>query len=94
MDGGKSPIKDVDYLLLEAITSDKAGSISNQIVAIERQDITGDNQYLLRYVKKLGPRSYQLIAQNPDYSPMMASEEMRTFARFKRVIDPADISSE
>ncbi|MEN8133245.1 MAG: DEAD/DEAH box helicase family protein [Pseudomonadota bacterium] len=91
MDGGKSPIKDGDYLLLEAITPDKAGSISDQIVAIERQDTTGDNQYLLRYVKKLGPGSYQLIAQNLDYSPMMASEEMRTFARFKRVIDRSDL---
>jgi hypothetical protein len=45
---------------------------------------------LLRYVKKLGVGRYQLIANNPDYEPMMANENMRTFARFKGVIDVGD----
>jgi len=87
MDGGKNPIKDGDFLLLEAITPDRAGSISHQIVAIERQDVSGDDQYLLRYVRKLGQGEYELIANNPDYQPMRATEDMRTFARFKGVID-------
>lgn len=91
MDGGKNPIRDGDFLLLEAITPDNAGSISNQIVAIERQDVSGDDQYLLRYVKKMGPGNYELIASNPDYRPMMATEDMRTFARFKRVIDSEEL---
>ena len=92
MDGGKNPIRDGDCLLLEAITPDSAGSISNQIVAIERQDITGDDQYLLRYVRKLGPGNYELIANNPEYKPMRATEDMRTFARLKRAIDLNDIA--
>lgn len=91
MDGGKNPIRDGDYLLLEAITPDNAGSISNQIVAIERQDVSGDDQYLLRYVRKLGPGNYELIANNPDYQPMMAMEDMRTFARLKDVIPSNDL---
>jgi len=93
MDGGKNPIKDGDCLLLEAITPDHAGSISNQIVAIERQDVSGDDQYLLRYVRKLGPGNYGLIANNPDYQPMLATEEMRTFARLKSVIDSDDLEN-
>ncbi len=36
-----------DYLLLEVITPNNAGSISTQIVAIERQDVSGDDQYKL-----------------------------------------------
>jgi superfamily II DNA or RNA helicase/SOS-response transcriptional repressor LexA len=91
MDGGKNPIRDGDYLLLETITSDHAGSISNQIVAIERQDGSGDDQYLLRYVRKLGPGNYELIANNPDYQPMPATEDMRTFARLKGIIDVNDL---
>ncbi len=91
MNGGKRPIHDGDYLLLEHITSNNAGSISNQIVAIERQDTSGDDQYLLRYVSKLGQGQYELIAQNPDYETMMATEEMATFARLKDVIDPMDL---
>jgi SOS-response transcriptional repressor LexA len=93
MDGGKHPIKDGDCLLLEAITPDHAGSISNQIVAIERQDVSGDDQYLLRYVRKLGPGNYELIANNPDYQPMLATEEMRTYARLKGVIDSDDLEN-
>ena len=91
MNGGKHPIQDGDYLLLEHITSNNAGSISNQIVAIERQDTSGDDQYLLRHVNKLGQGQYELVAQNSDYEPMMATEDMATFARLKDVIDPMDL---
>ncbi|WP_426416762.1 DUF3427 domain-containing protein [Aestuariirhabdus sp. LZHN29] len=91
MNGGKNPIRDGDYLLLEAISSDSAGSISNQTVAIQRRDVSGDDQYLLRKVNKVGGGHYQLIAQNPAYEPMMATDEMNTFARFKALIDPVDL---
>ena len=91
MNGGKHPIHDGDYLLLEHITSNNAGSISNQIVAIERQDTSGDDQYLLRSVNKLSQGQYELVAQNSDYEPMMATEDMATFARLKDVIDPMDL---
>lgn len=94
MDGGKNPIKHGDCLLCETITPERAGSISNQIVAIERQDVSGDDQYLLRYVRKLSQGNYQLIAHNPDYSPMIATEDMRTFARLKAVIDSDDLESD
>ncbi|MCJ8270631.1 MAG: S24 family peptidase, partial [Psychrosphaera sp.] len=86
MHGGKNPIKDNDYLLFEIISPTAAGSNNGKIVAIERQDVTGDDQYLLRMVNKLGPGEYQLLAQNPDYEPMMASEDMTTFARLKGVV--------
>jgi superfamily II DNA or RNA helicase/HKD family nuclease/SOS-response transcriptional repressor LexA len=90
MNGGKNPIQDGDYLLLEQVTSENAGSISNQIMAIERQD-AGDNQYLLRKVIKSTDGSYTLKASNPDYEDLIADESMVTFARFKGVIDPLDI---
>ena len=86
MNDGKHPILDGDLLLLELITSDKAGSLRGQIVAIERDDISGDGQYLLRKVNKLSNGQYKLIAQNPDYEVMIADESMRTFARFKQVV--------
>jgi superfamily II DNA or RNA helicase/phage repressor protein C with HTH and peptisase S24 domain len=91
MNGGKNPIQNGDYLLLELITADSAGSNNNQIIAIERQDTSGEDQYLLRYVTKSASGSYQLQAFNPDYAPLPATEEMRTFARFKKIIDPADM---
>jgi superfamily II DNA or RNA helicase/HKD family nuclease/phage repressor protein C with HTH and peptisase S24 domain len=91
MNGGSNPIHDGDHLLLEAITPESAGSISNQIIAIETQSPAGDDQYLLRYVEKTGPGSYNLIATNPEYPIFKVNDSMRTFARLKEVIDPFDI---
>lgn len=88
MNGGKNPIFDGDYLLLEQVTTESAGSISNQTMAIERQDEAGDNQYLLRKVLKNEDGTYTLKANNPDYEDMVADESMVTFARLKGKLDP------
>lgn len=92
MNGGKNPIHNGDYLLLELINSNNAGSISNQIVAIENQNESGDDQYLLRYVEKRSDGGYDLVAKNPDYPLFQANEGMRTFARLKSVISPLDMA--
>ena len=91
MNGGKNPIQDGDYLLLEQISPSNAGSITGSIVAIERQDEAGDNQYLLRVVTKTREGAYILKANNPDYEDLAASDEMRTLARLRSVIDPLDL---
>jgi hypothetical protein len=91
MNAGKSPIKDGDYLLLDLITPESAGSISNQLVVIEKHDESGDDQYLLRYIKKNGPGDYTLKAWNENYPDMPAGEDMITIARVKSVIDPLDL---
>ena len=80
---------DGDYLLLEWITPTSAGSITNNIMAIERIDETGDGQYLLRVVKKDPDGRYRLKANNLDYEDITATEGLNTFARLKRVIDIA-----
>ena len=86
MNGGKNAIEDGDLLLLEKITSNNAGSISGLTLAIETQDLTGDDQYLLRVVKKVANGQYLLVANNPDYLDIMANEQMNTFARLKSVL--------
>jgi SOS-response transcriptional repressor LexA len=86
MNGGKNPVQDGDLLLLEWITPTSAGSLQGQTVAIERSDETGDNEYLLRVVKKTPDGRYQLIANNPDYETIYADESMNTFARLKSVV--------
>lgn len=91
MNGGKSPIYDGDYLLLEQITPENAGKISNETIAIERQEGTGESQYLLRKVLKNPEGSYTLRASNPDYDDMLANEDMVTFARLKGKIDPLEL---
>ena len=87
MNGGKQPILDGQLLILELITPQSAGSLQNCTVAIERQDMSGDNQNLLRDVKKIADGQYQLIAKNPDYPPLVADESMRTFARLRGIVE-------
>lgn len=91
MNGGKQPIADGDYLLLELVSPSNAGSITGSVMAIERQDDAGDNQYLLRVVNKTKDGTYILKANNPDYEDMVATDGMRTLARFKAIIDPLEI---
>lgn len=92
MDGGRNPIRDGDHLLLELVSPSNAGSITGTVMAIERQDDGGgDNQYLLRVVTKSKNGRYILKANNPDYEDMPATDEMRTLARLRTVVDPFDL---
>lgn len=94
MNGGKHPIVDGDYLLLEYITPTRAGSITGTVMAIERRDETGDgNQYLLRTVIKTAEGNYVLRASNSDYEDMPATADMRTLARLKAVLNPLDLAT-
>lgn len=93
MDGGKNPIRDGDHLLLELVSPKNAGSITGTVMAIERQDESGgDNQYLLRVVTKSKDGAYILKANNPAYDDLEATDDMRTLARLKAVIDPLDLA--
>lgn len=87
MNGGKHPILDGDLLLLELISPESAGSLQDQTVVIENHDLSGDEQYLLRDVKKLADGRYQLLAKNSDYEPIFASEEMKPLARLRGVVE-------
>jgi SOS-response transcriptional repressor LexA len=92
MDGGKSPVRDGDYLLLELLSPSHAGGITGSVVAIERSDESGDNQYLLRVVTKSQDGRHVLKANNPAYADIPATDEMRTLARLRAVIDPQDLA--
>lgn len=92
MNGGKNPIHDGDYLLLERITPSNAGSITGTVMVIERQDETGDDQYLLRVVAKAPDGQYILKATNPEYKDLVATDEMRTLARLRAVLDPIEMA--
>ncbi|MCG2579832.1 MAG: DUF3427 domain-containing protein [Marinobacter sp.] len=96
MNGGKRPIHDGDYLLLEQVNPERAGSITGKTLAIERMDDAGDTQYLLRMVQKSSSGQYVLKAANPDYEDIVVtpelSEQFRTFARLDTVIDPLEMA--
>ena len=96
MNGGKRPIHDGDYLLLEQITANAAGKLTGETLAIERLDDVGDTQYLLRTVRKSSAGEFILEAANPDYDDILVTpeyaEQFRTFARLKNVISPLEMA--
>jgi superfamily II DNA or RNA helicase/HKD family nuclease/SOS-response transcriptional repressor LexA len=87
MNGGKNPVRDGDYLLLELVDPSKAGSITGDVMVIERQDASGDDQYVLRLITKQPDGRYVLEAANPDYPDFEANDEMRPLARLRGVWD-------
>ena len=93
MNGGLRPIKDGDLMLFERISSSASGiaSLTNKIVAIERYEATGDDQYLLRKVNKLAHQKYELVAQNPSYEDMPTEEDMHPIAVFKSLVEHQDV---
>lgn len=91
MNGGKHPIMDGDYLLLEHVTPTKAGSITGNVMAVERQDDAGDYQYLLRVVTKNAHGQYVLKANNPAYEDLLATDQMRPLARLSAIIDSLEL---
>jgi superfamily II DNA or RNA helicase/HKD family nuclease len=93
MNGGKQPIQDGDFLLLELLSPANAGSLTGSVVAIERQDATGDgSEYLLRKVLKSPAGGYLLRANNPDYADIPATDDMATRARLKGVISALEMA--
>lgn len=88
MNGGEDPIKDGDYLLFELLGNNRKEGKDGKTVAIERKDTDGEDQYLLRDLKKRIDGEYDLIARNPEYPVLRESDEMRIIAYLKYVIDP------
>ena len=91
MNGGKKPIHNSDYLLLELIDQSRTGSITGSILEIERQDAGGDDQYLLWVVTKTPEGRYVLKAANRGFPDYDADERMRTLARLRAVLDLDEI---
>ena len=84
MDGGKSPIKNGDVILLELNTG---GTISNQIFAVEYLDEFGEASYVLKRIEKSPGGNYTLVSANRNYPPINVDpEKMKPLARFIRVI--------
>lgn len=82
MDGGKSPIKDGDLVILEKITTTSAGSMNGQIVAVEYQDEFGNTAYALKKIKKSGNK-YYLESKNKDFQNVLIDPaQIKPFARY------------
>jgi hypothetical protein len=92
MNGGKQPIQDGDFLLLELLSPANAGSLTGTVVAIERNDGAGGSEYLLRKIIKSPFGGYLLRANNTDYEDIPATDDMLTRARLRGVISALEMA--
>ncbi len=91
MDGGQNPIRDGDFLLMEAITAPDFKGLDDHTVAIELKSKGGDDQYLLRDIAARDFWQKELVAKNPKYPTIGLTKEMDVFAQFKAVITSSDV---
>jgi hypothetical protein len=91
MDGGEAPIRNGDYLLLEHLSKIEASDVVDKVVAVERQDASGDAQYMLRMMKAENDGTYLLRANNPSYVEEPYAEGIKVRARLKALISPIDM---
>jgi phage repressor protein C with HTH and peptisase S24 domain len=90
MNGGRTPIRDGDLILLEWISPDRAGSLTAEIaVAVECRDpLTDDTAYALKKIVKKTDGQYVLRSWNCDYPDQPINpENIRPFARFLRLVE-------
>jgi ATP-dependent DNA helicase RecQ len=90
MNGGHTPIRDGDLILLERISPIRAGSLTAEIaVAVECRDpLTDDTAYALKKIVKTAEGNYALRSWNRDYPDQPVNEEsFHPFARFLRRVE-------
>lgn len=90
MDGGDDPIRDGDYLLLSIVDNDTLLRSQGSVFAVQKPG--DDEQFVLRRVRLRENGTYELIADNPRYDAIAATDDMRVIARLDRVLSPLDVS--
>lgn len=60
-------------------------------MGVEREEVSGDDQYAMRMVRKNHDGSYHLHANDPNYGDLDTTEVLRPFSRFRKVILPEDV---
>jgi len=92
MDGGNTPIRDGDFVLLEFIDPQHAGSLTSGVraVAVEYQDNKNNLAYALKEIKKDSSGQYRLLSWAPHVPDMPVDpSQMFTLARYLRTVKPA-----
>lgn len=90
MDGGNTPIRDGDYLILEWIDAAKAGSLTaERAIVVELRDDTDATSYVLKQIRRDTTGRYYLNSWNRSYSDTLVDpSRWRPRARFVANLEP------
>jgi superfamily II DNA or RNA helicase/SOS-response transcriptional repressor LexA len=88
MDGGRTPIHDGDYIVLERLDASRAGSLTaERAMAVEYREESGDTAYALKQIRKDERGAYWLHSWNREYADIRVNPEaMFPFARLVEVL--------
>lgn len=94
MDGGTTPIKDGDLVLMEWTTAVSPSDIMGRICLVEKLESDDTSSFAIKRIKKEG-NSYYLKSENPpDLLDKVNYDSIRPVARFIEVVHPAPDESE
>lgn len=89
MDGGASPIRDGDHLLMELVPD--GAPEADAVMAVKRDATSGGTEYLLREVSEDRDSKHLVLrAYNPEYADLRATEDMSFVARLTGLVDPLE----
>ena len=91
MDGGKSPIRDGDWVLLKLSRGVGIGALKNQVVLVQVPGGQDANAWQLKRIARRGQR-WELRSDNAEFPPIPATPEMIPIARMVEHVSPESLA--
>ncbi len=91
MDGGKSPIRDGDWMLMKWARGKGLGAVRGRVALVGVGDPEGDRQFLLKRVVET-EHGQKLRSENRDYAELAATAETQVVALQQGVVRPEDLA--
>ena len=91
MDGGKTPIRDGDWVLMKWARGKGLGAVRGRVALVGVGDSTEDRQFLLKRVVET-ERGQALRSENRDYPEILTTAETQVLALQHGVVRPEDLA--
>ena len=91
MDGGKQPMHDGDWAVMQLARSLPASAVENRVVLVQLEGNAHGAQYQIKRLKREGS-AWRLTSDNPDGPSFDASAGTTPIARLERTIRPEDLA--
>ena len=91
MDGGKTPIRDGDWVLMKWARGKGLGAVRGRVALVGVGDSTEDRQFLLKRVVET-ERGQALRSENRDYAELPTTPQTQVVALQQGVVRPEDLA--
>jgi hypothetical protein len=91
MDGGDTPIRDGDWLIMSYARGDRLSSLEGNVALVETGAGSGEHGYQVKRVIRTGD-GWQLRSDNPAASSFGAGPHTVVVAALEQILHPEDIA--